>query len=191
MPFDAAAAAALDAEIRAGFAPGRIITPDQVKAAHATLKEAVLAGGWPSLRAARGKVIFVLNDDASEAAPYAADAGRPMFTASDEASPNAGFIAIDDPVRDAARIAADVRLGFIVFTRADADTAEARAGDTRRRDQAFDSGAQIVLTDFLLPDKKIGAYQVSITDRRHASCDVLNANCAAWDAAGKRTATAR
>jgi hypothetical protein len=114
-----------------------------------------------------------------------------MFAASDEASPNAGFIAIDDPVRDAARIAADVRDGFIIFTRADAETTEARAGDTRRRDQAFDSGAQIILTDFLLPDKKIGAYQVSIADRRHARCDVRNADCAAWDAAGQRTATAR
>jgi len=190
-PFDAAAADALDAEIRAGFAPGRIITPDQVKGTHASLKEAVQAGAWPALRTARGKVIFVLNDDASQAALYSAAGGRPMFAASDEASPNAGFIAIDDPVRDAARIAADVRDGFIIFTRADAETTEARAGDTRRRDQAFDSGAQIILTDFLLPDKKIGAYQVSIADRRHARCDVRNADCAAWDAAGQRTATAR
>jgi len=190
-PFDAAAADALDAEIRAGFAPGRIITPDQVKGAHASLKEAAEAGGWPALPASRGKLLFVLNDDAGEAAAYAATAGRPMFIAADETSPNAGFIAIDDPVRDAARIAADVRDGFIIFTRADAETTEARAGDTRRRDQAFDSGAQIILTDFLLPDKKIGAYQVTIADRRHARCDVRNADCAAWDAAGQRTATAR
>ena len=115
-----------------------------------------------------------------------------MFTATDEASPNAAFVAIDDPVQYGARISADVQVGLIVLTRADADTVEARAGDTRRRDQAFTSGAQIVLTDFLLPDKKIGAYQVTITDRRHARCDILNANCAAWDAAGQRTAaTAR
>ena len=60
MPFDAAAAAALDGEIRAGFTAGQIITPDQVKGAHASLKEAVQMGGWPTLRAARGKVIFVL-----------------------------------------------------------------------------------------------------------------------------------
>jgi hypothetical protein len=189
MPFDAAAAAALDTEIRASFAADQVITPAQVKGAHATLKEAVQAGGWPSLRAARGKVIFVLNDDPKIAALYSADPGRPMFAATDEASPNAGFIAIDDPVKEAARISADVRAGLIVVTRADADTFEARSNDTKRRDQAFTAGAQIVLTDFLLPDKKIGAYQVTIADPRHARCDVLNAACTAWDAAGQRTAT--
>jgi hypothetical protein len=191
MPFNAKAAAALDAEINASFTAAQLITPDQVKGTQASLKEAVQTSGWPSLRAALGKMIFVLNDDAQQAALYAAEPGRPMFTATDEASINAGFVAIDDPVKNAARIAADVRVGLIVLTRADADTIEARAGDTRRRDQAFASGAQIVLTDFLLPDKKIGAYQVTITDSRHARCDVLNANCTAWDAAGQRTAIAR
>ena len=188
MPFDAAAATALDAEIRASFAANEIITPAQVKGAHASLKEAVQAGGWPSLRTARGKVLFVLNDEPSATALYGADPDRPMFAATDEASLNAGFVAIDDPVKNAARIAADVRVGFIVLTRADADTVEARDNDTKRRDQAFASGAQIVLTDFLLPDKNIGAYQVTIADPRHALCNVLNANCATWNAAGQRTA---
>jgi hypothetical protein len=192
MPFDDAAAAALDAEIRANFAAGQVITPAQVKGANVSLKEAVQTTGWPTLRAARGKVIFVLNDDPQATALYAADPARAMFAATDEASPNAGFVAIDDPVKNAARIAADVRVGLIVLTRADADTVEARSNDTRRRDQAFATGAQIVLTDFLLPDKKIGAYQVTIADPRHARCNALNASCAAWDAAGQRTAaTAR
>ena len=101
---------------------------------------------------------------------------------------SAAFVAIDDPVHDAARITADVRVGLIVITRADADTVEARQDDTRRRDQAFASGAQIVLTDFLLPDKNISAYQVTIADPRHALCNALNANCAAWTAAGQLTA---
>ncbi len=192
MPFGATAAAALDAEVRAVFAAGQIITPAQVRGAHATLKEAVQTGGWPTLRAARGKVLFVLNDDAQADALYSADPGRPIFVASDEASAAAAFVAIDDPVHDAARITADVRVGLIVITRADADTVEARQDDTRRRDQAFASGAQIVLTDFLLPDKTIGPYHVTIADQRHALCNVLNANCTAWDAAGQRTAvTAR
>jgi hypothetical protein len=188
LPFDAAAASALDAEIRASFAAGEIITPAQVKGAHASLKEAVQAGGWPSLRTALGKVIFVLNDEPSVTTLYGADPDRPMFAATDEASLNAGFVAIDDPVKNAARIAADVRVGLIVLTRADADTAEARSNDTKRRDQAFASGAQIVLTDFLLPDKNISAYQVTIADPRHALCNALNANCAAWTAAGQLTA---
>ena len=74
-------------------------------------------------------------------------------------------------------------LGWVVITYLVTSSAGGivRAGlnyrTTKRRDQAFASGAQIVLTDFLLPDKKIGPYQVTITDRRHARCDVL-VNCA-------------
>lgn len=192
LPFDDAAATALDTEIRASFADGAIITPAQVKGDHASLKEAMQAGGWPTLRAARGKILFVLNDDAKAAALYSADPARPMFAATDEASPNAAFVMIDDPIKNAARITADVRVGLIVLTRADADTVEARGDDTKRRDQAFASGAQIILTNFLLPDKKIGVYQVTIADPRHAHCNALNANCAAWDSAGQHTAaTAR
>ena len=39
-----------------------------------------------------------------------------------------------------------------------------------RRDAAFDSGAQIIQTDFALPDPKIGAYRVSLADNAHAMC---------------------
>ena len=168
VPFDSQAFADLDAEIRAVFQPGELITPDQVKGAYVSLREAVQSGGWPKLGEARGKVIFLLDDSAQKADLYAGPAksleGRPMFIATDENSPLASFICIDDPVKDQARIAGDVAAGFMVKTRADADTREARAGKTVRRDAAFDSGAQIVATDFLLPDKKIGDYQVTLTD---------------------------
>src|SRR3954470_19638614 len=60
VPFDAAAAAAIDTEIRAVFAESRLITPDEVRGAHATLEEAVLAGGWPTVAAARGRILFFM-----------------------------------------------------------------------------------------------------------------------------------
>jgi hypothetical protein len=205
-PFDAAAFDALDGDIRAVFKSGEVITPSQVMGRHATLREAVQTsntaktGGWPTLAQARGKVIFLLDDSQAKADLYGGAAksldGRVMFAATGEASPMAAIIAIDDPVKDAARIVADVKAGFIVRTRADGQTLEARAGNTQRRDQAFASGAQIIQTDFLLPDKKIGAYQVSIGDPRHVRCDSA-ANpqlCAGWDiqaAPTAVTATAR
>jgi hypothetical protein len=102
----------------------------------------------------------------------------------------ASIISIDDPVKDAARIAADIKAGFIVSTRADDGTVEARAGDTNRRDWAFSSGAQIIQTDFLLADKKIGAYQVSIGDTRHIQCDTKLAPelCTNWNLPGSHLA---
>ena len=53
-----------------------------------------------------------------------------------------------DPLTDFDRIQSLVRRGFIVRTRADADTVEARTGDVTRRDRAFASGAQLISTDY-------------------------------------------
>ena len=188
MPCDAATLDALDSEIGAIFKPGELIVPDQVRGDRASLREAVMAGNWPTLREARGKIILLLDGSAKKADIYGGPshslAGKPMFVIADEASPMASFIAIDDPVKDGARIAADIRQGFMVMTRADGDTVEARANNTGRRDQAFASGAQIIQTDFLLPDKAIGPYQVNIADSRHVLCDAALApdHCAAWNA---------
>ena len=172
LAFDGAALAALDREIEAVFRPGEIITPQLVKGDHANLGQAIAAGGWPVLASARGKLLFVFEDGGAKTAPYQ---GRLLFVTGDEKSPNAGFIAIDDPLKQGARIKADVRTGFMVITRADTDTLEARANDTRRRDAAFASGAQIVESDFLLPDAKIGPYRVMLKDG--VRCDTVSADC--------------
>jgi hypothetical protein len=174
LPFDAAAMDGLDADIRSVFAADELITPDMVQGGAATLREAVLAHGWPRLGAVRGRVMFVLDNDAAKAALYQGARrnleGRAMFVMADEASPLAAFVSLDDPRKGAARarIAADVRAGFLVRTRADEFAVEARDNDTARRDAAFASGAQIVTTDFILPDAKIGAYKVGLSDNPRA-----------------------
>jgi hypothetical protein len=173
LPFDAAAMDALDADIRSVFAEGELITPDMVQGGAATLREAVLARGWPKLGAVRGRVMFVLDNDSAKVQLYQGARrnleGRAMFVIADEASPLAAFVSLDDPRKDAGRIAADVRAGFMVRTRADEFAVEARDNDATRRDAAFASGAQIVTTDFILPDAKIGAYKVGLTDNPHAA----------------------
>ena len=196
LAFDAGAFAALDSEIRAVFQPDELITPDQVQGDHASLREAVQAGNWPKLGEARGKVIFLLDDSAEKTRLYAGQdkslQGRPMFIATDENSPLASFICIDNPVKDQARIVQDVTAGFIVKTRADANTREARDGKTERRDAAIASGAQIVITDFLMPDKKIGDYQVALAGGHKAQCDAKlpGRQCADWNARPRRIAAA-
>jgi hypothetical protein len=54
----------------------------------------------------------------------------------------------------------DVDQGFLVRTRADADTAAARSGDVTQRDKALASGAQFVSTDYPEPDPKLSGYRV-------------------------------
>ncbi len=76
-------------------------------------------------------------------------AGRVLFTNSTPARSDAAFIERNDPRgAGARRIRRLVRRGFVVRTRADADTVEARANDMSRAKRALTSGAQWVSTDY-------------------------------------------
>lgn len=164
--FDAAAMDGMDAEIRSVFAAGALITPDAVQSGYPTLRDAVKAGAWPTLGAARGKVLFALDAPPDQVARYRGDRavleGRVMFVNIDEASPAAGYITLNDPVGEGARIRGDVAAGLIVRTRADADTEQARTGDTTSRDAALASGAQYVSTDYMTPDTRWTGYRVGL-----------------------------
>ncbi|QYF85644.1 Ca2+-dependent phosphoinositide-specific phospholipase C [Brevundimonas sp. PAMC22021] len=177
LDFDAGAWNALDAEIRSVFDAEHLITPDQVRGEHATLRDGVLAGGWPTLGQARGKVFFALDEGPEKVASYAAGhpslEGRTMFVNTDEASSAAAYLTLNDPVEQQARIRAAVRQGFIVRTRADADTREAREGDVARRSAALASGAQYVSTDYLWADPRFPGYQVRLPGGEAASCNVV------------------
>ena len=165
-PFDAKAMDALDAEIRTIFSASDLITPDDVQGGHASLREAVAAGSWPSLKSARGKVMFALDAPETQVAIYrgsrASLEGRVMFVNTVESSPAAGYITLNEPKEQAERIQAAVRAGVIVRTRADADTLEARTDDRTRQAAAFASGAQYVSTDYMSADPRRGPYQVGL-----------------------------
>jgi hypothetical protein len=173
--FDTAAFDALDAEVASVFADDDLITPDQVQGKHATLREAVLAGGWPKLGKARGRIFFALDEAPDKVAIYRGQRrsleGRKMFVNIDESSPAAAYITLNEPLQDAKRIRAAVEQGFIVRTRADADTLEAREGRTERRDVALASGAQYVSTDYLRPDPRWPAYSARLPNGATTVCN--------------------
>ena len=83
-----------------------------------------------------------------------------MFASVGENDPGAAWFKINDPVRNFALIQRLVRSGFMVRTRADANTFEARRNDTRRRDKALASGAQFISTDFPEARPEISGYSV-------------------------------
>lgn len=164
--FDATAMDAIDTEIRSVFREGELITPDQVQGRYPTLREAVAAGGWPSLKAARGRIMFACDCTPEQVARYRGDRrsleGRVAFVNTEEGSPAAAYITLNEPAEQAQRIAAAVKAGLIVRTRADADTVEARSNDTSRQEAAFASGAQYVSTDYMRPDLRFGDYSVRL-----------------------------
>jgi hypothetical protein len=69
---------------------------------------------------------------------------------------------MNDPVSQFEQIQKLVKAGFIVRTRADADTAEARKNDTNRREKAFASGAQFISTDYPQPDLRLSNYDARL-----------------------------
>ena len=191
-PFTAEVLDALDAEIRGVFPADEMIVPDQVRGDHATLEEGALHGGWPTLKAARGKVVFLL-DQSNVTDTYRANhpslAGRVLFTNATAGQPDAAFIEQNEGTPEA--IAALVKQGYLVRTRSDADTKEGRSGDVTQRDKALRSGAQIVSTDYpWFEPSRWTSYSVSLPGRTPARCNPVNAppNCRDADLPGVATA---
>lgn len=173
---------ALDRDIAGVIGQARIITPDKIRGAHATLREAVLAKAWPTLAQARGKFLFVLDGngdhEAALRAGHASLRGRMMFGWFDEATPEAAVFNIQDPVADAARIRGLVQAGFIVRTRADAGMVEARHRDGGRMKAALASGAQWISTDYYVgaPDPENLGYTANFGGPPVA-CNAVTARC--------------
>lgn len=159
----------LDELIRSVLTEENLITPDFVRGDHATLREAVVNDGWPTLEKTRGRVMFALDNPGRHRDLYVSGhpslAGRVLFaTPKQELDAEAAFFKLNDPVAAFDDIQRLVREGFIVRTRADAATEEARRNDTTRRDRAFASGAQIISTDFPEPVEKFSDYSVRFPD---------------------------
>jgi hypothetical protein len=188
-PWTAAAMDELDADIRSVFAPGDMITPDDVRGTHATLEEAVTTDGWPTLRESRGKVMFLMDNGGAFRTRYLTGhpglQGRVVFTNSTPGQPDAAFVEHNDSL-DEAEIQSLVLAGYVVRTRADGDTLEARAEDTTKRDAAFRSGAQWVSTDYPVPGMAFGftsSYFAEIPGGVVARCNPVNAPPTCRDAA--------
>jgi hypothetical protein len=180
LPWTATDFAALEAEIHAVFDDDVIISPGDVKGSSKSLAAAVRKGRWPTLGEARGQVMFVLDDKGAKRDAYRAQVpdvdDRLIFVDVPPSDPDAAVTVVNDPVADRARIRDLVAEGFIVRTRADADTVEARTGDTSRREAAFASGAQYVSTDYIFPDDDFGTgYVVDLPGTGAARCNPVNA----------------
>ncbi|NIA14714.1 MAG: hypothetical protein GWP08_11595 [Nitrospiraceae bacterium] len=136
----------LDEEIRSVFPEDSLITPDVVRGGAETLEAAVLAGAWPTLEEARGKVMIILHETNEIRDDYCAGRpsleGRAMFVLSEPGRPDAAAILRNDPYD--AEIPRLVKLGYFVRTRADSGL----RADPKRRDRALASGAHIISTDF-------------------------------------------
>jgi hypothetical protein len=182
LPFTTHVLDSVDQEILSVFPFERLITPDLVKGKLPSLRDAVTTRGWPVLDSLRGKLLFILDAGETTTEMYIAPSlkGKPMFANVAQDNPNAAFFIMNDPITQLEEIKERVRAGFMVRTRADADTREARHGDYTRFEAAIASGAQLISTDYyqgaLSPS---GNFKVTLSGGKYESCNPVTSpvNC--------------
>lgn len=156
----------LEKEILSVWSRDRILTPDELRGANTTLRDAVKGIGWPAVDSQRGKIVFVLDNEGGVRDDYLKKsdilAGRLLFASVDRNHPAAAWMKRNDPLGSFLEIRSLVEEGFMVRTRADAGTREARENRVERREKAIESGAQLISTDFLKPDRRWSPYHVRL-----------------------------
>ncbi|WP_165231503.1 phosphatidylinositol-specific phospholipase C1-like protein [Aquisphaera insulae] len=169
LPFDRKALEGMEAEILSVLDRSKILTPADVRGDAATLAEAVRKRGWPLLGAVRGRIVLALDNEDAVRDDYLAMHprldGQLLFVSVPEDHPQAAWFKINDVIADFDRIRNLVAAGFLVRTRADIDTREARSNDPTRRDRALASGAQFVSTDYPVADPRLSSYCVQLPGR--------------------------
>ncbi|MFV0541795.1 MAG: Ca2+-dependent phosphoinositide-specific phospholipase C, partial [Aestuariibaculum sp.] len=145
----------LDEEIISVLGKDKLITPDIVKSGYTTLNKAIHNNNWPTVKEARGKFIFLMLPGSAgtvNESDYTKDhpnlEGRAMFVTSDPKSDHAAFLLLDNAIDRQDDIKRYVKEGYLVRTRSDIETYEAKINDKTRANMAFSSGAQVVSTDF-------------------------------------------
>ncbi len=159
----------LDKTILENLGANRLLTPDEVRGKFETLEAAVLEGNWPTVGAAKGKFIFILDEIGPKRSAYiqghSSLKGRILFANAEPGTPEAAFLILNDPVKDLEKITDLVKKGYLIRTRADSNTKEARLNDRSTFEAACRSGAQIITTDYYLPSKHFKSdYKISFAE---------------------------
>lgn len=138
---------AMEREILSVFPRELVITPDEVRGTAPTLAEAIRTRGWPTLRATRGRVLFYIDRSDNLRTVYTHSNrdldGRLAFVDSARTDPFAAVLVLNNP-RDP-EVTRAVRENFLVrvFSWSAPDPR-----DKALVQAAFDSGAQIISTDY-------------------------------------------
>ncbi len=162
----------LDYELKKYLGKEKIITPDDIRGSYPTLNEAVAKKNWPKVKNVKGKFLFVMDNNGENRDLYIKDhpslKGRMIFTNSTPGTPESAVLFINEPQKDGSAIKDLVKQGYIIRTRADADTMEARSEDYSRFEKAKESGAQIITTDYYYPSKLFKSnYKVSFSNNTY------------------------
>jgi hypothetical protein len=153
IPYSQADLRSLDAVIKSRLTT--LYTPQEFRKGYGSLRERVDSISWPVLGELRGRIFAIIDAGASLAYPSNGFA----FVYGSERDSNCVFLIRNEPIEHQEEIT-ELSKGFIVRTRADAGTLEARESNYQRLRAALLSGAQIVSTDYYRPNPRFGSYFV-------------------------------
>ncbi len=175
-PIDAGVLSEIDTDILAVFDTDHLLMPSDVRGDHGTLREAVLAEGWPTLAATAGKIYFGLDNGGTVMDTYLALhpelSSQILFTSSPRGEDRAAFMKRNDPyANDIAELS---ELGYLIRTRADYDTVQSVNNDPSQRNQAFASGAHFISTDYRVADLDNSAYSVGFENDAAMRCNPIS-----------------
>ena len=172
LPFDKAGYLNLHRDLESALGLDNLVTPSEVQKDSRSLRERITTVGWPDLSEMRGRFIFLIDEPLKKTAGYLEDFEkheRLLFLSVPSDHDQAAILVMNDPLKAFDDITARVAKGFLVRTRADADTVEARSADDTRMRAAFASGAHFISTDYYVRDERLKSdYRVRFPEGGYA-----------------------
>lgn len=160
----------IENEISTVFADDSIIfKPQDLKRNFESIQQRLDNVGWPKLNDCLGKIIFIVDGDID--GYYTNEINKNdscfMFIYTEPHNESCAFIIRNAPIGNEKEIN-DLSDKYIVRTRTDAGTIEARNMDYTKYQAAFESQAQIVSTDYYRPDKTISDFTIDLEDNYYS-----------------------
>ena len=172
LPFDKAGYLNLHRDLESALGLDNLVTPSEVQKDGRSLRERITSFGWPDLSELRGRFIFLIDEPVRKTAGYLEDFEKDeqlLFLSVPSDHDQAAILVMNDPLKAFDDIRARVAEGFLVRTRADADTIEARSADDTRMRAAFASGAHFISTDYYVPGERLESdYRVRFPEGGYA-----------------------
>ncbi len=172
LPFDKAGYLNLHRDLESTLGLDNLVTPSEVQKDSRSLRQRITTVGWPDLSELRGRFIFLIDEPLKKTAGYLEEFEkheRLLFLSVPSDHDQAAILVMNDPLKAFDDIRARVAKGFLVRTRADADTVEARSADDTRMRAAFASGAHFISTDYYVPDERLkNDYRVRFPEGAYA-----------------------
>jgi len=164
----------LDQEISSVFKDSDLLTPAILKDTFINIKARLHKNGWPTINSCLGKVIFILEGENCDIYRNDIEKGidRPMFVFGSPNDNSTAFLLRNHSMGHEKEMAELSEL-YIIRTRSDAGTLEARDNNYNRFKSCLKSKAQIISTDYYKPDPRFGDFCIKFLSNNSQSPYIL------------------